>query len=590
MGLSLAAWWTLAVIVGCSALLAFSRFRPELVLSGGLVVLLTSHVLTPQEALAGLANEGLVTIGLLYVVAAGLQESGSMGFVLHRLLGLPRGLMAAQARLMAPVLIMSPFLNNTPVVATLIPTTLRWAKRLKISPSKLLLPLSYAAILGGTCSLIGTSTNLILNGLLIRETATAGLGIFDIAWVGIPCAASGFIYLLLASRWLPDRLPATSTFGDPREYTVEMVVVGTGPLVGKTVEAAGLREVDGLYLVEIEREGRIIAAVGRHERLRAYDRLVFAGVTDAVAELCLIRGLSPAVDASFTLADPYPERRLVEVVVSPQCPLVNETLADGRFRTHYGASVVAVCRHGQRLAEPLGKVRLQPADTLLLVTRPAFLERHRYSRDFLLVSAVPPTEGTSGERAWLAWTILAAVVALAMTNAMPMVNAAMLGAGTMVLLGCCPLAAAARSINGPVLLAIASAFGLGEALRVTGAAEAIAVGLITWAGDSPWLLLTSVYATTALLTAFVTNGAVAVLMFPVVLVATRALGFELTPFVIAVMMGASASFATPISYQTNLMVYGLGGYRFGDYLRLGLPLNVIVGAITVAVAPLIWSF
>ncbi|MDX1655149.1 MAG: SLC13 family permease, partial [Candidatus Competibacteraceae bacterium] len=580
------AWLTVGVVAACVLLLALSIVTPELVLFGGLVVLLTSGILTPTQALAGFANEGLITVALLYVVAAGIRETGGMDFLVHHVLGRPRGIRQAQWRLMLPTMVMSGFLNNTPVVATFIPAVLSWARQLDHSPSRLLLPLSYAAILGGVCTLIGTSTNLIVNGLLISELNAPGMNMFDITWVGLPCALVGLGYVLLwGGRRLPERVPVAAVFENPREYTVEMRVEPRGHLVGKTVEEAGLRHLRGLYLVEIERDGRIIAAVGHHERLRAEDRLIFVGVPESVVELRKFKGLSPSAEPAFSLEEHFPERCLVEVVVSPRCGLLGRTIKEGRFRSVYGASVIAVARHGQRILGKVGNIRLQPADTLLLETRPSFVERHRNSRDFLLVSPLSDFSTPRFERAWLAWIILGGIVLTAGIGLSSMLNAAMLGAIAMLLTGCCPVPVARRSIDTQVLLAIASAFALGKALDVTGAAHTLAEAFLGLAGGHPWLALVLTYLLTSFLTEIVTNNAVAVLMFPIVVAAAQGMGVDPMPFVVAVMVGASASFSTPIGYQTNLMVYGPGGYRFSDYLRIGIPLNLLVGFTAVLIIP-----
>ena len=406
-----------------------------------------------------------------------------------------------------------------------------------------------------------------------------------------PLIGSNLGYILIfGRRLLPDRVPATATFDKPREYTVEMMVEERGPLVGKTVEQAGLRHLQGLYLIEIERDGQVIPAVSPHERLRAGDRLVFAGITESVVELQRIRGIKPSAEPIFSLEDDYPERCLVEVVVSPRCTLLGRTIREGRFRTVYGASVIAAARHGRRITGKLGSIRLQPYDTLLLETRPSFVERHRNSPDFLLISAVEESGPIRFELAWLSWTILGALVIAATSGLLSMLNAAMLGAAAMLLTGCCSVAAARKSIDTQVLLVIASAFALGKALEVTGAAETIAHAFLGLAGEQPWLVLACTYLLTSLLTEILTNSAVAVLMFPIVVAAAQTLGVSFMPFVIAVMMGASANFATPIGYQTNLMVYGPGNYRFGDYLRIGIPLNILVGVVTVLIIPFIWPF
>ncbi len=585
------AWLTLFVVVACMGTLVRSRISPDLVLAAGVVVLLVLGVLRPEQALAGLANEGLITVAAMYVVVAGVRETGGMDYLVRYLLGRPRGLYQARLRLMLPAALISAFLNNTPVVATFLPATLNWCRRIGLSPSRLLLPMSYATILGGTCTLIGTSTNLVVNGLWINHSAGPGLGLFELAWVGLPCALLGLTYLvLLGERLLPDRLPATASFANPREYTVEMVVAPQGPLVGRTVEQAGLRHLEGLYLVEIERDGRIIAAVGANERLQADDRLVFAGHIESVVELQRIQGLVPSAEPGFRLDARYPERCLIEVVVSSRCALLNETIAGGRFRTVYGASVIAVARDGKRIQGKLGNIRLQPADTLLLETRPVFLQRYRNAPDFLLVSHVDDSTPPRFDRAGIAGAILLVLVLLVGSGQLSMLLGALLAASAMLATGCCTASAARRNLDGQVLLAIAAAFGLGKALEVSGAAAHLAHSFIALAGDNPWLVLVAVYLLASVLTELVTNNAVAVLMFPIVVAVAESMGISPLPLVVTLMMAASASFATPIGYQTNLMVYGPGGYRFDDYLRAGIPLNLLCGTLTVVLVPWIWPF
>jgi di/tricarboxylate transporter len=386
--MSLQAWIVVAIVVGSLVLLARGRQSPELVMIGGLVALLLTGILTPAQALAGFANEGMITVAAMYVVAAGLRETGGIELVVRYLYGRANHVRHAQLKVMLPTIFMSAFLNNTPVVATFIPAITAWARRNGISASKLLIPLSYAAIFGGTCTLIGTSTNLVVNGLWVAEGG-AGLRMFDLAWVGIPVAVTGIAYVMLVgSRLLPDNKAAKGLFDNPREYTVEMIVDRNGPLVNQTIQQAGLRHLGVLYLVEIDREGRVIPAVNSEERLRPNDRLVFAGDVNAIVDLQRLRGLLPALSEDRTLEKQVPERKLVEVVVSPRCPLINKTLRDSRFHTYYGATVIAVGREGKRITGGLGDLTLRAADTLLLEARPVWVERNRHSPDFLLVSSV----------------------------------------------------------------------------------------------------------------------------------------------------------------------------------------------------------
>ncbi len=585
------AWIAVAVIVLCLAVMVGTRLSPDVVMLGGLALLIVSGIVPPHKALAGFSNEGVLTIACLYVVAAGLRDTGALDAVVSNLLGRPKTVFAAQLRLMLPVTLMSSLINNTPVVATFIPALRDWSRRAGFSISRLMLPLSYAAIFGGTCTLIGTSTNLVVNGMMIDHPQLEGIGFFELAWVGLPIAVIGTIYVLALGSWLiPDRMPAREIFRDPREYTVEMIVEKDSPLIGQTVEQVGLRHLPGLYLIEIDRDGNIIAAVSSAEKLRANDRLIFAGVVESVVDLLKIRGLQLATDQLFKLAVGPQQRRLVEAVVSDSSPIVGQTIREGRFRNRYRAVVIAVARNGERIRKKVGDIRLRPGDTLLLETRPSFVNIYRNSRDFLLVSPLAHADHGEDGRSWLAWLILLALVTPAILGWLSIFEASILGAGAMLATRCCTLTSARRNIDTQVLLVIAAAFGLGNALSASGAAEAFGTAIMRLAGDHPLTLLMGVYFATSLLTNFITNNAAAVLMFPITLATADGAGISFLPFAIVIMLAASASFATPIGYQTNLMVYGPGGYLFRDYLRIGLPLTVIIGAVAVLLVPIVWPF
>jgi di/tricarboxylate transporter len=585
------AWLTLAVVVVTVVLLVRSRLAPEFLLGSALAVLVLGGAIEPTEALAGFANPGLVTVALLFVVVAGLVDTGAVHGLGTRLLGRPRSTAAAQLRLMAPVTVISAFLNNTPVVAMFIPVVEDWARRCRISVSRLMIPLSYAAILGGTCTLIGTSTNLVVHGMVMSRTELGPMGFFEIGAVGLPSALLGIAIVLVAGRWLlPERKPPLLLQDDAREYAIEMLVEAGSGLVGKTVEQAGLRHLPGAFLAEIERGGTLLPAVSPAEILRAEDRLVFIGVVDSVVDILRLRGLIPAPDQLFKLDEPRAERRLVEAVVSESNPLVGRTIREGQFRSLYDAVVIAVARNGERLGGKLGDIALRPGDMLLLETRLSFPAQHRNSRDFLLVSELTHAKLPRHEKAWLALTILAGMVAAATLELVGMLEAAMAGALLMIATGCTRIESARAHIDWNVLVVIGTALGIGTAMSTTGAAEAVVLGWLSIAGNHPWLTLIAVYAITSALTEVVTNNAAAVLIFPIAQAAADNMGVSLWPFVACIMMAASASFATPIGYQTNLMVYGPGGYRFGDYARIGLLLNVALGVLAVTLAPRIWPF
>ncbi len=586
------AWTTIGAVALVFALLSLTNAAPDLIFVGVVTLLMTLGILSPKEALAGLANEGVITVGVLYIIAAALRETGVMSWVAQQLLGRPKSIRHAQFRMMAPVAGMSAFVNNTPIVSMCLPVIDDWSKKHQISPSKLMLPLSYAAILGGTCTLIGTSTNLVVMGLLTADPSLkTDLKMFDLAWVGIPCVVIGVAYILFFSGWLlPERRPAGRQFGDPKEYTVEMLVEPGSPLVGKTIEAAGLRSLPNMYLMEIDRDGELIPAVSPQESLRANDRLVFVGIVESVVELQKIRGLKPATNQVFKLDSPRIRRSLVEAVVSSSCPLVGKSVREGRFRTNYNAAIIAVHRNGERIRKKIGDIELQAGDTLLLETHPSFLEQQSHSRDFYLVSRVEGYSTPRHERALVAGLIFVGMVIAAGTGLLKMLHASMLAAGLMLITRCCTSTIARNSVDWQVLVAIAASFGIGQAMETTGAARQIADGMLGIAGDNPHMALAAIYLMTMLATELMSNNAAAVLMFPIAVATALSLQVNYMPYVMSVMFAASLGFATPLGYQTHLMVYGPGGYKFSDFLRMGVPLDLLMGVICVTLIPQFWPF
>lgn len=591
LGLAWQAWVTLAVVAYVLGMLIFTRIGADIVLVSAAAMLLFSGVITPQQTFAGMSNEGMLTVAVLFVVVAGLEGTGATGLIVNRLLGRPRSMNDALVRLMLPVAAVSSLLNNTPVVAMYMPAVSDWARRCGISVSKLMMPLSYAALLGGCCTLIGTSTNLIVHGLLLQSDRP-GLAFFQVTWIGVPCALAGMAFILLAHRWLlPERKPVVSVAGsDPREYTIEMIVQPGSSIVGQTIEGAGLRHLPQLYLMEIERGGEILPAVSSKERLQADDRLVFVGVVDSMVDLQKIRGLTPATNQVFKLDAPRETRVLIEAVVSDRCPIIGQTIRDGRFRTRYNAAVIAVGRSGERLPGKIGDIRLRPGDTLLVEAHPAFVEQQRNSRHFYLVSRVENSHPPRHERAWVALAILGVMVLAASMEWLSMLQAGLLAAGLMLVTRCCTGQTARRAVDWQTLIAIAASFALGHAMETSGLAKAFSESLVQVAGQNPWLAIFVIYGVALILTELITNNAAAVLTFPLAMQTAADLGVDYLPFAMAIMLAASLGFATPFSYQTHLMIYGPGGYRFTDFLRLGTPLNIICWIIAGTLIPLLFPF
>jgi di/tricarboxylate transporter len=595
------AWLSLAVAGALLVSLALRLAAMDLLALTCLAVLAlvqnftgTDLLPTPGQAVSGFGNEGLITIALLFAVVTGLEFTGATELSTGWLLNRSKTLTDAQIRLLIPVAGLSGFLNNTPLVVALMPVVGDLAKRVGASTSRLLLPLSYAAILGGMCTLMGTSTNLIvadLNEKAIAEGAPArSLAFFSPAVVGIPITVLGLAYMIATSRWLlPERRPALSVSDDPRQYTVEMQVDRTGPLVGRTIEEAGLRHLSGLYVAEIQREDGVIAAAKPNEKLRGGDVLILVGALESVVDLRKIRGLGTSDDQARKLQVPAWRRTLVEAVVSPRCGLLGKTIREGHFRSHYNAAVVAVARGDKRLTGKLGDVRLEVGDVLLLEASPSFLHRQSESLDFFLVSAVENGIVRRPERAWYAIAVLLAMVLAAAASVVSILTASLLAAIAMIGFRCCTTTEARRSVDWSILIVIGAAIGIGTAMELSGAATAIADGLLSLAGGSKLLSLAAILLATMLVTEVITNNAAAVLMFPIALRTATSLGSDPTPFVLAVMIAASCSFVTPFGYQTNMMVYSVGGYRVVDYVTFGLPLSLLAFVLCMLILPTVWS-
>jgi di/tricarboxylate transporter len=581
-------WFTLAVLAATIIAMAREVTSPDVVLMGGLFTLAAAGVLTPTETFAGFSNQSMATVGALLVLSAALRDTGAVEALFGRIFGRSRSEVVGLARMMTPVAALSAFLNNTTIVAMMTPVVIAWSRRNRSSPARFLIPLSYATILGGVITLIGTSTNLTVNGLMIKG-GMRPMGFFELAPVGLPICAAGLGYMLLfASRLLPDRRDPSDEVGEHRrEYTVAMIVEPKSPLIGQAVEEGGLRHLPGLFLVEIDRAARAITPVGPDEVIREGDRLVFVGVVETIVDLQKMRGLAPdshGDDASMA----RPDRRLTEAVISPSSPLVGQSIRDANFRTMYDAAVIAVHRNGVRVGGKMGEVVLEPGDTLLMQTAPGFVRVHRNSPDFYLVSEVSDSEPPRFDRARLALCVLGSLVFVVWMEWLPISIASFLAAGVLIATRCTSAARARAAIEWPLLIMIAAAIGLASAIEKTGAAAAIAHALVAGASFGPVGTLAVIYFATVALTEVINHNAAAALMFPVGVATAGDLGVDPRAFVMAITVAASCAFATPFGYTTHLIVYGPGGYRYTDFVRIGLPLDLLCGAVAIGVIPFVW--
>jgi len=560
---------------------------PEKVFLLACGALLVSGVLPAELALSGFSNIGVFTIAALYVVVGALRESGATQLLRRYLVGQPKSQANAINRILPVTTVLSAFVNNTPIVAMFTNLVQGISKRYSIRLSSILIPISYASILGGLCTLIGTSTNLVVDGL-VKAQGLPGFTLFELAYLGVPIAIVGLLYLkFVAPHLLPNRESAIEQFEHVREYMVELVIQPNSELVRRSIQDAGLRNLPGLYLVEIEREGQILSAVRPRTVLDQGDRLVFAGSPESVLELRNIHGLVLADDQRFKLEGNRSDRRLFEAVLSPSNHMIGKTIKESRFRHRYSAVVLSVSRHGERLNGKLGELQLQAGDTLLIEAQKGFLMRYRNSGDFLLVSKLASTDNGDERKAITALVIFVSMILLPSFGIFSIFESVAAAAGAMLLTKCINFEEAGKSIDYNVLLVIACAFALGAAVSHVGLADYISAFLVD-SVSTPMAGLVAVYLVTVLLTELMTNNAAAIIMLPIALSIAQGFGVQYEPFAVAVMVSASASFMTPTGYQTNLMVMGPGGYHFTDYFKVGAPLSIIVAIMAFTLIPIIW--
>ncbi len=594
-------WYTLGVLTLMFIALFKEYVGPDFVVFGALTALWIGGVIDTEEALSGFHNESVIAIALLFIVSAALRQTGAISMITAHLLADRAESGRPMLRLLFPTAALSSFMNNTPIVALLTPEVRDWAVRHNQAPSKFLIPLSYAAILGGTCTLIGTSTNLTVSGI-VAELGHEPIGMFELAPVGVPATIIGILMLatighrLLPVRKTPDMLNDESG----REYSVALEVTEECAFIGKTVKDAGLRNLNGLFLAEIIRGNKRVVPVRPTTRIATGDHLVFFGLVDTVVELRRTQGLVPVSELDQVTTQPLPasanvpaavERNLFEVVISANSPLVGQNLRDAGFRRRYDGAVIAIHRGGQRQTGKLGDVVLRPGDTLIIEATPGFRRTWANSSHFYLVSAVDDSDRPRYALANFAILALIVMVVLVTAELMSVAKAAALTALLLVWFRCIRPDEARRAVDLSVLLVIASAFGISSAVANSGLAELLGLFLAARVENmEPWVALAVIWITTAFATEALSNAAAAALLIPIALSTSYALGLDARPFIMAVTLAASMSFITPVGYQTNLLVYGPGGYKFSDFARLGLPLSITVFIVAMILIPRVWGW
>lgn len=553
----------------------------------GIIVLGIFGVLTPKEILNGFANEQIAVIMLLLLLGDIIRQAGVVEVLFDKLFIYARSYKGFLSRMMLIIAGFSAFLNNTPLVAVMMPYVNNWCKKNNFSPSKFLIPLSYAAILGGCATLIGTSTNLIVNGMVTDQHIIPGLesmNIFDFAYVGVPMILIGFLYILFfGEKILPAKKDLLESYADNRrEYLVEAEVRKNSKLIGKTIQEAGLRNLKGLFLVEIIRKSFKISAVSPDIILQPEDILIFAGNTQTIAEM---------VDSDSGLRLPsvgmmYRKKKteVVEIVISHKSTMIDKTVKEIRFRAKYDAAVIAVHRNGEKISGKIGEIELRPGDVLLLFAGADFHSRARYSQDFYYISKVKDYQKLEGYKIWvlLGGTILA--ILLAAFKIVSLFMALLVLLMIVLFLKIANPKELIKAVNYDLALIIVMALALGTAMIKSGAAELIADLIISvFLPLGKIGLLTGIYLITAILAAYLTNKAAVAIIFPISLITASNLNLNPMPFILVVSFAAAANFMTPHGYQTNLMVYGPGGYSFKDFFKVGAPLTFIYMVVTVLI-------
>ena len=576
LGLGLNAWLTIALLLTMFGLMMFTKIPAEFVFLGGMGFLCVTGILSADEALSGFSASSVVVIGVLFVVIAGLVHSGVVHWLVKSVLGSPSSYNVAIIRMMVPVAVFSSFLNNTTVVALFMKVVKEWAKKLSIRPSKLLIPLSYAASLGGICTLIGTPPNLIISGMLASEKGVE-LNIFSTTIPGLFCLMVGIVTILVLKRLLPDRKSSGENFEDTQVYTAEFLVPSTAEFIGKTIADAGLMNVNGGRLLEIVRFDReVVSPVSPDEYIMGGDRLVYSGKVDAIKELRTSHGLTVATKPVFSVDKDEKNRQFCTASVRRGGVLMGASMETCDFEESNNVVLVAVVREGERIDQNPRSVVLQYGDVLLFECQHKQLKNFSLSaaKDlrFLSFEEAPST----GKRTLLAGLIMLAMVLLSTFGVMSLLQSCFLAAAAMLLTRCCTTSQAWESINWPIVMVFAGSVCLGQAIEATGIATTIANGILSVCGTNAIVALFCICLVATFITEFISNTACAAMFFPIAYQTAVSLSVNPITFCIALMIAVSSSFATPIGSPTNMLVYGEGGYRFTDFMRIGLLMNFII--------------
>ena len=586
LGFGLHAWITIVTVFTMFTILLFTKWRSDLVFLGAIGVLFVTGVLDAKDAFSGFSSTSVVTVGVLFVVVAGLTHTGVLQWIVKHLLGTPDSYSKAVTRLMLPVAVLSSFLSNTTVVTLFVGIVKMWAKKLGVSPSKLLIPLSYASGMGGVCTLIGTPPNLIISGLYEEKTGVA-MNILTTTIPGLFCLAVGVLSVIAMRRLLPDRKAPESAFESTGDYTVELRVPSDNPYIGQTLGEAGLFHVNGGSLVEMYHYDDIPMPVTEDEPIMGGDHLVYAGQIDELIDMAMSHQLVSSDHHVFSMSEVDNNCQLRTAYVDFGSSLIGKAIGGSSFEKDNNVILAAVARRGERIKEAPRNVVLQAGDTLLLVCPKNFnvdTSSMRSALHFFDSDDVP----NIGRGTLVSTAIMIAMVALSAFGIMPLLQCAFLAAAAMLICRCCNMEQAMRAINWDILMVFAGSAVLGLAIQKTGIAEWLANGILDVCGTNPIVVMTAVCFVGTFITEFISNTAAGAMFFPIMYEAAEKLGYEPFPFLIALMVSVSSSFATPIGSPTHMLVYGPGGYRFSDFMRIGLLMNLIILAANIFIVNIVY--
>ena len=586
LGFTIEAWITIATVLTMFTVLLFTKLRSDLVFLGAIAILFVTGVLDAKEAFSGFSSTSVVVIGVLFVVVAGLTHTGVLQWIVKHLLGQPTSYSGSVVRLMLPVAALSSFLSNTTVVALFVNIVKMWSKKLGIAPSKLLIPLSYASGMGGVCTLIGTPPNLIISGLYANQTGVS-MNVLATTIPGLFCLAIGVLSIIAMRRLLPDRKAPEDTLGDFSEFTIEMLVPADNKHVGQSISEAGLKDIHGGHLIEIIHFDEVISPVPDDEPIMGGDRLVFAGQIDELLDLKRSHGFVNADHPVFTKSEAGKDRQLRTAYVALNSSLIHKRICDTTFEKDTNMTLVAVSRSGKRIEQPPREVKLNVADMLLLECSPRLNIDTDQLKSLLYFDDTDQVPNI-GVPTLISTAIMIAMVTLSALNIMPLLQCAFLAAMAMLVFRCCTPDQAMKSINWGILMVFAASVVLGVAIQKTGIAERLAFGILDVCGTNPIVVMTVICFVATFITEFISNTAAGAMFFPIMYESAIQLGYEPFPFLIALMISVSSSFATPIGSPTHMLVYAAGGYRFSDFMRVGLLMNLIILAANILIVNLVY--